>query len=46
VKVEKEDVVEIENPEVHFSTVEGDVNFSILERGYQLLNSLEAEFSD
>jgi hypothetical protein len=46
VKVEKEDVVEIENPEVHFSTIEGDVNFSILERGYQLLNSLEAEFSD
>ncbi|RZC27669.1 STAGA complex 65 subunit gamma-like [Asbolus verrucosus] len=43
VKVEEEDVVESENPEVHFSTIDGDVNFSILETGYQLLNSLEAE---
>lgn len=36
-------MVEVENPEVHFSTLDGDVNLSILETGYQLLNSLEAE---
>ncbi|XP_044261855.1 uncharacterized protein LOC123009540 [Tribolium madens] len=41
VKVEEEDVVEVENPEVHFSTIDGDVNFSILEPGYQLLKSLD-----
>ncbi|XP_015839593.1 STAGA complex 65 subunit gamma isoform X2 [Tribolium castaneum] len=41
VKVEEEDVVEVENPEVHFSTMDGDVNFSILEPGYQLLKSLD-----
>ncbi|KAJ3653073.1 hypothetical protein Zmor_018990 [Zophobas morio] len=43
VKVEEEDIIEAENTEVHFSTIDGDVNFSILETGYQLLNSLEAE---
>ncbi|KAJ8961024.1 hypothetical protein NQ314_006006 [Rhamnusium bicolor] len=42
VKVEEDDdVVELDNREVHFTAFEGET--SILETGYQLLNSLEAE---
>lgn len=41
IKVEQDDdVMEIENPELHFTTIDGDC--STLESGYQLLNSLEA----
>ncbi|KAJ8941137.1 hypothetical protein NQ318_004256 [Aromia moschata] len=42
VKVEEdEDVIEMDNPEVHFAAFDGGT--SVLETGYQLLNSLEAE---
>ncbi|XP_018575797.1 uncharacterized protein LOC108914455 [Anoplophora glabripennis] len=42
VKVEEDkDIMEIHNSEVHFASLEGEP--SLLETGYQLLNSLEAE---
>lgn len=41
--MEEEDVTDADNPEVHFSTIEGEVGLSSLETGFQLLSSLEAE---
>lgn len=42
VKVEEDDdIMEIHNSEVHFASLDGET--SLLETGYQLLNSLEAE---
>lgn len=42
VKVEDDkDIMEIHNSEVHFASLDGET--SLLETGYQLLNSLEAE---
>ncbi|XP_074029112.1 STAGA complex 65 subunit gamma [Leptinotarsa decemlineata] len=43
VKVEEdEDLIELDNPEVHFAAFDGETP-SVLETGLQLLNSLEAE---
>ncbi|KAG5865925.1 hypothetical protein JTB14_021171 [Gonioctena quinquepunctata] len=43
VKVEEdEDIIELDNPEVHFAAFYGETP-SVLETGLQLLNSLEAE---
>lgn len=41
VKVEDDDVIEIDNPQVHLA-IDGEVGFSSLDAGYQLLSSLEA----
>lgn len=38
---EEEDVIEIDNPQVHLA-IDGEVGFSTLDAGYQLLSSLEA----
>ncbi|KAF5276727.1 hypothetical protein FQR65_LT03952 [Abscondita terminalis] len=41
VNMEDEDVIEIDNPQVHLA-IDGEVGFSSLDAGYQLLSSLEA----
>ena len=42
-KVEEETSNELDNREVYFPAIEGEVGLSSLETGFQLLNSLEAE---
>lgn len=43
VKVEEDDVLEVDNPEINLSNMDIEYELSSLETGFQLLNSLEAE---